>query len=274
MKRFRVILVTALVVLMTGAIGLAQQRGERRRAGRQGAAARRMRQGVGQGQMLRVLGELDLTDEQKEKVAKLREDFTKRAEENRAEMREAFQELRKFRQENPNDQEGLRKKREEMRGKIAPMREATQNLLEEVKGVLNEDQIKKLEEIQQRGMRRRGIRTGPVLPGVPPQVIGQLELTDEQQEKVKGLAQAYQEEQRQLIEKYKGLLKLFLTPEQAEKFEKAMAAIPQAGVRGQRGGRGGAAGGRAPRRGGGAGGPRPGRPGRPPVPEEVEAPAE
>ena len=218
MKRLRVVVMAALVVLMAGGLAVAQDRPGRPRRERGERRARR-----GPMQILDQLQELDLTDEQRAEIEKLQADFRKRTKELQQQVRGKFEELRKFRQENPDDREGLRKKQEEMREQMAPMREATQAFIEEVKGVLNEEQLKKFNELMAQRRGRRGGRMPVGLLGIPPELLEQLELTDEQQEKVRGLLQAFMEEQRQLREKFQGMVKEMLTPEQQDKYEKGLA---------------------------------------------------
>ena len=209
--------------------------------------------------VLQRLGELDLTDEQREKIKKLQEDFRTKMQEDGQEMRKLMQGVRDFREKNPDDREGFRKKMQEMREKMAPLREAHQGFIEEIKGVLNEDQLKKFNEMLAQGGRcgpggRMGRRGRGGLPGLDPRTMEQLDLTDEQKDKIKGLLQRFTEEQKELVEKYEGLFKALLTPEQAEKFEKAQAESKErmANLRNRRrrgeGPEGGVGGGRRPRR--------------------------
>jgi len=233
MKALKGLVLMSLVFVLIGAVSFAQDRGGRERPRDRGErVGARLGGGLA---ILNRLGELDLTDEQREKIEKLRAAFEEKTKGNREEMRKVFTDVRTYRQEHPDDQEGLRKKREEMMQKLAPMREATQTLLEEVKGVLNEEQLKKFNEMVAqggpggRGMGRLGMGRpgmggpGAGLPGTDRRTLGELNLTDEQKDKVKGLLQRFAEEQKQLIEKYQGLFKQILTPEQEEKLETAKA---------------------------------------------------
>ena len=260
----RMVMLTG-VVLLAATLVLAQGRGDRAQRGQGGQGGQR-----GQGRMMDRMGqqgplavlqrldELDLTDEQKEKIKKLQDDFRTKMQADAEKMRGLFQEMQDFREKNPNDQEGLRKKREEMMQKAAPMREASQAFIEEVKGVLNEEQLKKFNEMVAQGGqggpggpggRMGGGRMGmgaQGLPGTDPRAMAELELTDEQKDKIKGLLQRFMEEQKELAEKYQGLFKATLTPEQLEKYEKAQAQPrermqqrPGAGEGGERGPRGG-----------------------------------
>jgi|GEM_PF-3591041 len=184
MRGLRVVLMVALVVLMAGGFAVAQARPER--PGRGARGERGFARGAGQ--ILNQLQELDLTDEQRAEIQKLQADFQKRMEELQQQMRGKLEELRKFRQENPNDQEGLRKKREEMREQMAPLREAAQGFIEEVKGVLNEEQLKKFNELMAQrggaGAMGRGARMGRGAMQALIDLLGQLGLTNEQQQKI------------------------------------------------------------------------------------------
>jgi len=277
MKRWRVLLMAVSVALIAVGLAVAQGVGGRPRGERQGARAELRGQAGGEAQIFRILEGLELTDEQKQRIEKLRTNFEARVKEMGEKTRASMEELRKFREENPNDQEGLQKKRQEMMGQFTPLREAMQGLLEDVKAVLNEEQLKKFEQLQAErggpggmGMGRMGMggRMGQGGAGldIPRQLMDDLQLTDQQKEKLRGLMQAYAEEQRQLLEKYKGLVKEMLTPEQQEKFEKGLAETT--GRMGNRMGMGGR--GERP--------PRPEPPANPPPPQgggpEPEKPAE
>jgi Spy/CpxP family protein refolding chaperone len=229
------------VALIAIGLAVAQGAGDRPRGDRQGARGERRAQMLGEaggaGVVAKILDELELTDEQKQKIEKMRADFEARMKDMGDKMRASMEEIRKFREENPNDQEGLRKKRQEMMDQVTPLREAIQGFVEQVKAELNEEQLKKFEKLlaERGGPGGMGGRMGQGgrmgmggqmgLPGTDPKLQEDLQLTDQQKEKLKGLVQAYAEEQRQLLEKYTGLIKEMLTPEQQEKFEKAVTEM-------------------------------------------------
>lgn len=219
MRSIKTFLICAVVVLMAGAVAVAQDQGGRRR-GRGGQRGGNRRGGTQQ--ITRILQGLDLTEEQTQKIEVLGEDLRKKGQE----AREAMRGMREKFQNVGDDQEARNKLREEMRTKMAPLREANDKFVEDVKGVLNEEQLKKFNEALDRGnqarTRFRGAREAREL-GVPAGALEELALTDEQKEKLKALVEAKAEEQRQLDEKYAGLIKQLLTPEQQKVYEKALA---------------------------------------------------
>jgi Spy/CpxP family protein refolding chaperone len=222
MKALKVLLPAALVVLAAGlALGQRGAGGERR-----GGAGGMMRgqPGGGSTEIINLLADLNLTDGQRDQVDRLRADFDKRMQQARDQMRTKMQEIRQFQQDNPNDQEGLRKLRDEMRRQMAPQADAFQGFIEDVKAVLNEEQLKKFNELlEQRRTQgpagRLAQRIGAGFPPLPPAQIEQLGLTDEQKQKLQGIITAYDDEQRKLVEKYHGMLKEMLTPEQNARLE-------------------------------------------------------
>ncbi len=237
MKSVRTFLICAVVVLMAAAVAVAQDRG-----GRRGGGARRR---GGDQQIMRILQGLDLTEEQSQKIEVLRKDLQKKS----ADARASFQEFRQKMRDAGDDQEARNKIREEMQANMAPLREANEKFIEAVKGVLTEDQLKKFNEaLEQRNQGRNRFRNAMEARqlGVPAGAITDLKLTDEQKEKLKALVEAKAEEQRQLDEKYAGLIKQLLTPEQQEVYEKAVAEEKERRAR-MRGGRGGDGGGGQPR---------------------------
>ena len=266
MSKLRMLLLVSAVALIAVGFALAQGAGPAAgggpAGGGRGPGAGGGGMGAGLGQLTQLLDQLELTDDQKQKIDKLRADFETRIKDMADKMRTAQQDLQKFREENPNDQEGMQKKRQEMMQQMAPMRDAIQGFLEQVKAQLNEDQVRKFDQILAdrggamgmaaggQGMGgRMGMQGGMGLPGLDPKSQQDLELTDQQKDKMKGLQQAYAEEQRQLLDKYIGLIKDMLTPEQQDKFEKIVAEMKNRpgnragmGARGQRGPRAGGAG--------------------------------
>ncbi|HUW56971.1 MAG TPA: hypothetical protein VMZ92_10065, partial [Planctomycetota bacterium] len=125
MKALRLVLTTVVVTLMTAGLVLAQDRPDRPERGRRGERGG-ARAGGEAMQILNRLGELDLTAEQRTAIEKLRADFEKRMKDAREKMLPMMEELLRYRQEHPDDQEGFRKKREEMQQAAAPMREMMQ----------------------------------------------------------------------------------------------------------------------------------------------------
>jgi len=178
-----------LALLVVAGPALAQDerpRGERPRGERRRPTGNRMRRRTPPfniAQFRQLLGKLDLTDEQKEKIAKLSKDFEKKTAEQKekvAALRKNISEARKA-----EDRDKLTELRQEFRKLQTTGTEATKEYVESVKKVLTDEQKKKLEESQK-----------PV-PGIPlllQAIKGkseELKLTEEQQEKTKALAEEY-----------------------------------------------------------------------------------
>lgn len=178
------------------------------------------------GQLLpqEVLDKLNLTDEQKEKVAKLRKDFEEKNKDAIDKMKEsvakAKETMEKARQD--KDKDGFRKAGEQMREAAEAAQKLRKDLEGQLAGVLNDDQKKKLQEAAAAG--KEGGRPGAAKPGerpgkgpagkeagssfIPPQLQERLKLTDEQKEKLKQL-------DKEFAEKAKGIL----TDEQKKQLE-------------------------------------------------------
>lgn len=235
--RWRTIAMSAVAVLVACAMTFAQgrgpgaqgdrgDRGPRAQQGDQGPRGeRRVLQGEEAG-LRQTLEQLDLTDEQQQKLDELKADFDKKTADLREKARANMEELRKFREENPDDREGLQQKRRElMENTGAPLREATQGYVEQIKGVLNEEQLKQfnaaMEQRREEGGRMVAGVVGLGILGISPQAERELNLTPEQEEKVRGIAQKFAEEMKLLREKYQGLIREELTPEQQKQFDQS-----------------------------------------------------
>ncbi len=198
--RWRAIAMSAVAVLVACAVTFAQGRDEGNRGprgdrmGPRGDRAGMRDNGPAAG-LRNILDQLNLTDEQKQKYDEVRAEFDK--------------------------------KLAEARDKGGNPRDVYQGFIEEVKALLNEEQLKKFNDLQQQQQRGGGpgdrqAAMGMALMGANPQAVRDLNLTPEQQEKLRGLLQKFEEELKQLREKYQGLVKENLTPEQKEKFDKAV----------------------------------------------------
>lgn len=176
-----------------------------------------------------ILRELNPTDEQKQRFDEIKAEFEKKTAGLREKARNAMMEIRKFRQDNPDDRQGLRQKAVElMQQNAGPLRDALSGYVEEVKAVLNEEQLKKFNQL----LEERGGLAGGMMGrmaagilgflGIAPQAADELALTPEQQEKIKALGETYAEDKKKLDEKYAGLVKETLTAEQQAKFDKAI----------------------------------------------------
>ena len=273
---WRATMMAAVTVFLASAMAFAQGRGMGGPGGPGGAQGDRQGprgdgQGGGRGMGMRgeggmeaqlkgVLDQLNLTDDQKQKLDQIKGDFDKKTADQREKMRTGMEEVRKYRDANPDDREGMRKKMQDAMGDGAGLRDAYQGYVTEVKGVLNEEQLKKFNELMPQGgmaggpagaagQRMAAGLVGLAFLGLDMQTMQDLKLTPEQQDKVKGLAQTYAEELKQLQTKYQGLVKEQLTPDQQAVFEKAVQES-QARMRDRM-------------MGGGPGGDRPGRGDRP-----------
>ena len=187
----RLITVSAMVLLALLVVaGPALAQAERPRAQRARPAGDRMRgqqPGLDVARFRQLVAQLDLTGEQKEKIAALAKEFEKKAAEQSKETAEKAEELReklnKARED--GDSELLAELRQKSRQLRVAQGEMDKEFVESVKKVLTEEQKKKLEELQK-----------PV-PGIPMllQVINEkseeLKVTEEQQEKIKALAEEF-----------------------------------------------------------------------------------
>jgi Spy/CpxP family protein refolding chaperone len=260
MKRAGLLLAVACAVVLAGTWLWAQDQPPAPRGGGPGGAGG---PGGGPGRMmgagpvqvaLEIINGLDLTAEQKEKVEKMKTDFEAKMKEKFEAYRKDQEEARQYRQDHPDDRDGIKQRDDKLMGAMGSLREAGQAFIDEVKAVLNEDQLKKFNEQMAAkggvggGQGGRGGRVGG-MGLLPPQVIDDLQLTDEQKEKMRGFGQAYLEEQRTLLDKYLGLIRDTLTPEQQEKFDKAVTELKNRI-------RGGGPGGGGPGGGGQGQGPR------------------
>jgi len=229
--RWRAMATTLSVVLLSAMVAFAQGKPDKAGRGDKGQAqgAKAVARGLaGQESIIQgILQELDLSEEQKQKLDEIKAEFEKKTQGLRGELRNEAMNIRKFRDENPDDREGLRKKFTDLIQKAGPIRDALEGYVAEVKGVLNEEQRKKFNQLlDERGelvgmLERMG---GGVLGflGLSPRAADELALTPEQQEKIKAVGQAYADELKKLEEKYAGLVKETLTPEQQTKFDKAV----------------------------------------------------
>jgi len=189
MKRLITLSAIATLALLMVA-GPAPAQNQRPRGQGQRASGDRMRRRPQQFNMARfrqLVGQLDLTAEQKEKVAKLSKDYEKKVADQRKETAAKIEGLRakqkEARQEKDKDKLAeLRKEFGQLRGAGV---EAAKGYVASVKKVLTEEQNKKLEQLQK-----------PV-PGIPlllQAIKGkgeELKLTEEQQKKIHALAEEY-----------------------------------------------------------------------------------
>ncbi|HUW56673.1 MAG TPA: hypothetical protein VMZ92_08565, partial [Planctomycetota bacterium] len=221
-----------------------------------GAMGRGGRMGRGSMQaLIEILGQVALTNEQQQKIDLMRADFEKKV------AAEA-------------EGQGGQQRPGRVARQAPPNREQMQTFIEQVKTVLNEAQLKKFNELlEQRGGldglmgaqggaagRFGGGAVGGMILGLTPRTMEELKLTEEQRTKLNDLARKLQEEQQQVIQKYRDLVKEVLTPEQAEQYEKAATEMRGRFQERMRGGRRG--GEDRPRRGGPGQNPEP-----PPPPE-------
>ncbi len=121
--------------------------------------------------------ELKLSEEQITKVQNLGENM-------RESMRETFQSL----QDVPQDQ-----RQEKMQ---AMMREVSEKLQKEIKGILNEDQMKRYKEISLQAMGFAAFEQE--------EVAKKLELTDEQKKKIEDIQQSVMEQTRSAFQDAQG----------------------------------------------------------------------
>lgn len=185
MKRLIILSVMAMLALLVVAgPALAQDERPRRERTRPTRDRMRVRQPrLDAARFRQLVGQLDLTAEQKEKIGKLNKAFEKKAAEQRKKLEALRTKQREARQ--AEDREKLTALRQEARPLQTAQGEMTKEYVESVKKVLTDEQKKKLEELQK-----------PV-PGIPLllQAIKdkdeELKLTEEQQKKIKALGEEY-----------------------------------------------------------------------------------
>jgi Spy/CpxP family protein refolding chaperone len=267
MRKLSGFVLAALVVLMCGAVVFAQGAGPRggRGARGPGGGAALMTPGVQWQAIADILKQVKLTDEQQQKIDQIKADFDKKIVAAREKSQAAGEEVRTLRNVDPVDKDALAKAQEEAQKAGGAMRDLTTGLIEEIKGVLNEEQLKQFNELYAARAPQAGrMGGGPMgqgqgVPGLNPRLMDGLNLTDEQKEKAKAIGQKFADEQIKLIEKYQAIVKEILTPEQQEKFTKAVEDMK---TRMQQ---------RQDRRGGAQGGPNGGGAGVQPPPQDKPA---
>jgi Spy/CpxP family protein refolding chaperone len=187
MKRMGSVVVMGVSMLLAACMAAAQDGPPGPRPeGERPALARRERLGpmgprMTPVRMKELLAQLDLTSEQKEKIAALQ----KALEEKTEEQQKALAELRTKRQEAGQDQEKLAAVRKETAELVAKNEADRKKLMDDIMAVLTEEQKKKFEELQ---------RPAPAVPAIVKIIedkAEELKLTDEQKEAVKKLAEEY-----------------------------------------------------------------------------------
>lgn len=164
-----------------------------------------------------VLEKLNLSDEQKEKLQKLRQELHEKrkaaenkSKEEKARLKEAMEKARQ-----DNDSETVQRLQKEMDKLQEGMKKSHGDMENLLSGVLNDEQKKKLEEMKK--SRKPGEQPGGKGPGhrdlrggmlMHPQMQERLNLSDEQKQKIKQL-------QQELESKLQGVL----TDEQKKKLE-------------------------------------------------------
>jgi RNA polymerase sigma factor (sigma-70 family) len=147
--------------------------------------------------LLRVLAQLDLSEEQKEKVGKLIKDFEEKRESAEKKTREAVEQAKQN-----QDGEKVRELIQTHGKEMAKLLEGVHN---QVVQLLTDEQKKKLADVEKRRSEGMILGLGQL---IPPPIKDGLGLTPEQREKVANL-------QREMEEKLRGIL----TDEQNKKFE-------------------------------------------------------
>lgn len=254
MKVVKCCVATSLVFLMLAGLTWAQKDVDRPRRQKRPDRAGRMqgRERAGQNmfgmrmsRVFRAVQSVELTEKQKQTVEALRVEFTEKIAPLGKALGEKAKAMRERRQNDPDDAEGLATMRKEMREAFEAIGKAEAELIEKIKAVLTEEQVKKFEEAltQRRGGQRIDRAMRQLMP-FNPRVLGQLELTEEQREKLKTLLEEYQEAIGKLKTKYEGKFQKLLTDEQKQKLEAANETAPgerqrRRPQRGDREGRGG-----------------------------------
>lgn len=236
MKVVKYCVATSLVFLMLAGLTWAQEDVDRPRRQKRPDRAGRMqgRERAGRdmfrmrmSRVFRAIQSVELTEEQKQTVEALRVEFTEKIAPLGKALGEKAKAMRERRQNDPDDVEGLKAMRKEMRESFGAIGKAETELIEKVKAVLTEDQVKKLDEAlaQRPGGQRIDRALRQLLP-FNPRTLRDLELTDEQREKLKTLMENYREDFGKLKTKYEGKFEKLLTDEQKQKLEAAKKTGP------------------------------------------------
>ena len=228
MKRMRWLISGLLVVLFIGAVTWAQDQPARDREGgrrgdrrARGEGGRRFGRGQGAsvvGRARNALTQLELTDDQRDRIEKLRADFETANRDKIQKVADGRRAMGEYRRNNPDDREGLREKMRAMMEQQQALRQAEQGLVDGIKAVLKEGQLKKFNELMAQPAAQQRLGEGAMAAframrdlGVSLRLMQDLGLTPEQREKLRGLVQAYTEEQSKLQEKYRELIQKELT---------------------------------------------------------------
>lgn len=159
-----------------------------------------------------LLDKLNLSAEQKEKVAKLRKEFEDKNKDALDKVKEsaakAKETMEKARQD--KDKDGFRKAGEQMREATEAVQKLRKDLEGQLSSVLNDDQKKKLQEAAGKEAGRPSAPKPGERPGkgpagreaggvIPPMLQERLKLTDEQKEKLKQLDKEFEEKAKGIL---------------------------------------------------------------------------
>lgn len=210
-RMFSVGLVISLMVPLTAAE--AEKKPDRKRPGAEQ---------VGQILPQEVLEKLDLSAEQKEKVAKLRKDFEDKNKDSLDKVKESMSKIKetmdKARQD--KDKEAFRQAGEKMRETMDTVHKLRKDFAGQLSGVLTDEQKNKVEEVHKEGAgrpnpakpgERPGTRKNPGNSLLPPGAEEKLQLSGEQKDKLKQLQKEFEDkaagvltdEQKKQLEEFK-----------------------------------------------------------------------
>lgn len=207
-RLFAVGLVISFLVPLTAAE--AEKKPERKRPGAEQP-----------GQILpqEILEKLNLSSEQKDKVAKLRQDFEEKNKDSIDKVKESVAKIKetmeKARQD--KDKEAFRQAAEKMRETLDTVHKLRKDFEGQLSGVLNDEQKKKMEDLRKESSARPkpgervGTRKDPGNPLLPPGAQEKLQLSNEQKDKLNQLQKEFEEkatavltdEQKKQLEEFK-----------------------------------------------------------------------
>ncbi|MDY7009805.1 MAG: hypothetical protein SVV80_03540 [Planctomycetota bacterium] len=217
MKIVRLVLAAMVGVSLLGASAMAAEGAgsEQRRRNRQHRMERR------KDLFERLVKELDLSADQQAQVKQIIETHNQAVENWRKEKSEDLETLREQMEKarKAEDAEALKTLREKVTGIFKGRRELQEAMHKQIKEVLTKEQNAKAEKMFQRGLR------AVMGAGMIHRALGQLDLSDEQKEKIRKIHENYRdkmknakpEERRELMEKMREEMNSVLTDEQKAK---------------------------------------------------------
>ena len=233
---------TTLAILLAGGLGFAQAGPGGRGAGRPQRGGAEQDRAPGASVMMRVeymcraYGLLDLTQEQKDNLGKMRTEFNAKAQPLMEKMQTTSKTLAERQQNDPEDAEGIKQMKQEIGENSRALELALAEFTEKSQGLLTDEQRAKMEQGPgQRGgqgQARQFIQNMRFsMQSLMPfdlRAVGALNLTDAQQKQSVDLLTQWRVEAAKLAAQYQEKFKGILTEEQKKQYDEIQANQPQA----------------------------------------------